>query len=171
MSGEVPFDPVTTAELTNHVVHEVLARLTALECHDLPGPLAEASSKEQAAGNERVARALQLLAKVASFHPHFGAIGNPFGPQWRDREQRSPMATDLSVEELQALAGAVRHLPQTELRARVADVLWEGKVQPRHEFAALAVRAYVESTGDRETGDMWPPLSSGWSERSSFLRS
>src|SRR5439155_7978353 len=70
--------------------------------------------------------------------------------------KRSLVPEDLAKSDLDALADVLDEIKDPEFRARVADVLWVSRKD--YKAAQKAVEAYIESSRELETGDMWPPF-------------
>lgn len=87
---------------------------------------------------------LELLATVCSFHMSAHNAHDPFGPLWRN--QRSLTPADLGGDELERLSALSETLEDSDLRARIHDVLWAAKRD--HREARKAVEFYVESAGE-----------------------
>jgi hypothetical protein len=110
-------------------------------------------SERKAAGDPSGSEAALLLGKVCHFYFRPDWPGNPWGPMEYGGRTRSVAAEDLSDEELDVLAAFAAEIKQPELRARVADVLWECK--RGHIFARMAIEAYRALAIEKEDLVSW----------------
>ncbi|MDE2572626.1 MAG: DUF4209 domain-containing protein, partial [bacterium] len=118
------------------------------------GPkLAEArdSAKDEDRGPD--ANALQLLAAVAMFGLSDDSK-EPFTPMMTGNGWRSPIPEDLSDQQFASLEVLLDAAAEPELRARIADVLWNRKRRtPEHGRAAI--HAYILSARRLFDPDQW----------------
>lgn len=104
------------------------------------------AAREVGEGTEGPAAALLLLAAVTSFHLELEKHNDPFQPMLRVQEGRSPVPGDLTPAHLAVLEEFLPQVPDDELKARLADVLWL-QVRPRKHLLALeAAAAYLRSS-------------------------
>src|SRR5438067_1170104 len=90
--------------------------LSSSENTSNPPPYSEAE-KLRAVGDHTGYRVFKLLGAIASFHPNYDASGNPYGPLWRERTQRSLMAEDLNDLQLKTLQEILPEIRDVEFRA------------------------------------------------------
>jgi len=108
------------------------------------------------AGDDLGYRVYSLLAAVALFCANYDAEGNPYGAYFTSPTgQRSLIAEDLSDADLDALAGIVNEISDSDFRARVADILWECRRD--HKMAEVAVHAFLKAADAVKTDELWPP--------------
>jgi len=117
---------------------------------------ADLSRKLKEQGDERGDRVFWFLSVVCSFHPNYDKKGNPYGPFWTEGNKRALMAEDLVSEDLDVLAAILPDAHDPELRARIADVLWECRKD--HRSAQIAIEAYLETGEVTAPEDIWAPF-------------
>ena len=96
-----------------------------------------------------------LLQSVFSFHFKPGNASEPFGPISAIGQKRSMIPSDLTEDQLSALAATIELIDDPEYRARISDVLW----LRRHDAAVarVAVNAYLQSGSRLEDPEHWVP--------------
>ncbi|MFK5923788.1 MAG: DUF4209 domain-containing protein [Verrucomicrobiota bacterium] len=95
----------------------------------------------------------RLLGRLCSYMPNYDISGNPYGPFSPDGKHRSHMAEDLTEDDLDALEGIVENVEDSELGARISDVIWE--CRKSHIYARKAVGFYIDSAKRLENADSW----------------
>jgi hypothetical protein len=133
---------VTAQQILSVIDREAIAQLSLRKLAEHFGKLAIEKGHLKADAEERACR---LLTAVCSFLPNFEFKGNPFGPWWHNMAgpgTRSLMAEDLEEEDIDALEGIVASLQNHELRARVADVVWECR-KKSHLIGRDAIQSYI----------------------------
>ena len=151
---EIPFQ-VTAAHVARYDWPSIIAVCKEKQCEHYFDLLGKKSSELGAAGDETGRQVFRFLATICSFHANYDSTGNPYGPLWRNGDQRAVMAEDLTDADLQALSDLLPTIEDTEFRARVADVLWECRKD--HKAARVAVDAFIASAKALEGGEFWSP--------------
>lgn len=117
------------------------------ECHSYSRLLQKKARETKDSGNANKAAVLSILGHVASMMLRPAEVIEPFDP-------RSANVDDFSHQELVFLAEVASDILDSELRARVGDLLWVRKRDFR--FAELAIDAYLESATILEDPEDWP---------------
>lgn len=86
--------------------------------------------------------AWNLLQRVFNFHFKPSQLMEPFGPMMTDGGKRTMIPEDLSDEQLDELQSTLEGVGNPEYRARVGDILWLRRKDPK--AARIAVDAYLE---------------------------
>lgn len=97
----------------------------------------------EAAGEDGPARALQLLGAACRPVLRPDDDEGPFVPMFRTEGRRSTLPEDFSDEELDALASSLLDINDTDLGARIRDILWVRRRD--YKAAREAVPLYVSS--------------------------
>src|SRR5690349_8864122 len=71
--------------------------------------------------NEEIFR---LLGDICSLHLRLDSPERPFGPLMSSSTGRTAIPEDFNEDQTRFLADIVAELPDADLRARIADVLW-----------------------------------------------
>lgn len=135
---------VTTQQLLSVLKQDEIEGMSCSKLADYFGKVALEKQKAKDSSGEA---AFSLLMIVCHFLPNFDFKGNPFGPWWHNLSgpgSRSLMAEDLSEEDIDALEGLVPNIQNPDLRARVADVVWECR-KKSFLVGQAAVHAYIEA--------------------------
>ncbi|MBV6498780.1 MAG: hypothetical protein CJBNEKGG_01008 [Prosthecobacter sp.] len=134
---------VTAQQVLEVIDHIAITQLSLRKLAEHFGDLAKEKKHHRALTEERACR---LLVAACSFLPNFEFKGNPFGPWWHNLAgpgTRSLMAEDLCDEDINALEGIVTSLQNLELRARIADVVWECRKRS-HLIGRDAIQSYIQ---------------------------
>jgi hypothetical protein len=147
---------VTAQDIRNYDWQSLLKNASKRDCRTYMSLfLAEAKAREDS-GDELGRRVYSLLWVVSSFFPDYDANGNPYGPLWTKIDgSRALMAEDLEDSDLDALSGILDVIADSEMRARIGDILWEQRRD--HKAAQIAVRAFLETAELHKTDDLWLP--------------
>jgi tetratricopeptide (TPR) repeat protein len=94
-----------------------------------------------------------LLQSLYSFNFRPADAAEPFGPQSVIGDRRSMIPSDLTDEQLVALASTLDQIGDPEYRARILDVLWLRRRDPT--AARAAVDAYLQSGSRLEDPEHW----------------
>lgn len=126
-------------------------------CSNFAGVL-DAKWREVLAAEDRIGAAvLSLLSDVCSYGLRPADRQEPFGPRLRGDGCRTPIPSDLDDPSRVLLADIYDTISVSELRARVADVLF---VLRRHQkFGQVALDAYLESAEVLMTPEHWAEAS------------
>ncbi len=103
-----------------------------------------AAKAAEVTGNAENLEVFQLLARITSFWFDLSDRNNPFRPliTYRDGSQTFSV-DDLDVEAVNVLEELVVSISDPEMQARVADILWIKKRNPK--WAIMAASAYIAS--------------------------
>jgi hypothetical protein len=96
-----------------------------------------------------------LLTSVTSMQLRPSNTREPFGPMFVLEDCRSAIPEDLTEESLDALAEWMPEIQDSELKARIADLLWFRRRRP--EYARTAIAAYMDTARQIEDAEHWPP--------------
>jgi len=110
-------------------------------------PTSAADAKQRALVN--------LLARVTGMRLNVQETSEPFLPNFVGPNSRTPIPGDFNDAELLFLSEIINDVPDAELRARIADVLWVRKRD--HKMARLAIESYLVSATRLEDPVEWPP--------------
>lgn len=133
----------------------VLEGVEEKSCIHFHQSLHTASEAASASGDEECARTLRNLADAASLYLRTENPNEPFGPLMVIGGRRTAVPEDFddaALDELEALAPS---MPEPDLQARLADLVWVRRRQPG--MARIAVAAYLKTALATEDPDMWPP--------------
>ncbi len=97
---------------------------------------------------------LVLLGAVSSFSLKLDTKEQPFEPWAVFRNSRGAAVEDLGDEDLVILEEILPEIVDTELRARIADILWIKRRDHRH--ARSAVESYLEAGERLLSPEEWP---------------
>ncbi|MDI1226177.1 MAG: DUF4209 domain-containing protein [bacterium] len=97
---------------------------------------------------------ISLFERIFSFHLRPDSPGEAFGPMLQMEGKRSAIPADLTKEQREFLATLLPKVADEEMRARIADTLWELKHGKATFFASEAVRAYLTAAEQSEE-DGW----------------
>lgn len=134
---------VTTEDVLSIDWDEAISDSVEKECHYYFSRFYKASDKAKNNKNITHSEILKLLGMICSFHLDLENYESPFEPALILRESRSPSIEDLTENDYEALLMIVELVKDSELKSRIADILWVGKRQ--HLQAKNAVFSYIES--------------------------
>ena len=135
---------------------------------DWPAVIAGASDKEcvayceafraragqaHADGKEKDRLVFQLLSEICSFGFEPRQIVDPFPPRMTVGNARWPIPADVAEDDLLLLGQLAPDIQDSELRARITDLLWVRKRD--HRYAGLAIDAYLSSALTLENGPVF----------------
>lgn len=107
-------------------------------------------------GNESRAKLFYFLYEVASIGWAPAADVSAFCPQCTFSDgTRTRIPSDYSEQEADLLRDLAPTIADPEMRARIADVVWERKRD--HNSAELAVQAYLQSAARLDDPENWSP--------------
>jgi len=123
---------------------KVIEQCAQKECQRYRGVFFIEAEKAEQAADAKAQEVFLLLGRIASLYFKLDNDQDPFGPMfvWQDG-QPSFIVDDLTDEHAQVLAEIVPEVADSEMRARIADVLY---IRTRNvSFAGLAIDAYLAS--------------------------
>lgn len=136
-------------------VNAILAAVAEKDCAAFSRVLAEAAAKAKTVEQVECEGLLRLLANATSLHLQVHDPSEPYVPMMVFRDRRTAAIEDFSAQELDRLRELIPFIAETELRARLCDILWER--QRDHQMASTAIPAYVGAALQVEDADLWPP--------------
>lgn len=95
----------------------------------------------------------QLFGDITSYHLDLDSKGIPYGPYLITKDRRSPSIEDLNEEELSFLDDIIEEITNSEIKARVADVLWIRK--RNYQKAMIACNAYLQAYYQMVKPESW----------------
>ncbi|OMD39207.1 DUF7380 domain-containing protein [Paenibacillus odorifer] len=134
---------IKTEDVNNVDWDEFIKSSEKKECYYYYSLFYEASDRSQFKKEIVMNEILKLLGMVCSFHLDLENYEEPFKPAIILMESRSPSIEDLTDNDYEAIELIVDFIKDSELKARLADVLWVGK--RNHRKASTAVFSYIES--------------------------
>lgn len=132
---------------------EAVAESDEKECQRYSGFFLSRAREAEESGDEEAREAFAVLGGVTSMTLKADSREEPFGPMMVFSTGRSATLEDFTDNHLGALKEVVAETTDSELRARIADVLWCRK--RNHRTAELAVRSYLKSAANLRAGDGW----------------
>jgi hypothetical protein len=123
------------------------------ECSLYSTAFHKAAKEADETGNAPARDVFALLGVATSFVMRSGSKSEPFGPLFVFNDSRAPTIGDLTDDQIIVLRLVVPRIPQPELRARIADVVWERTRD--HVAASIAVCAYLASASALENPSHW----------------
>lgn len=136
-------------------VNAILAAVEEKDCAAFSRVLGAAATRARDDEQIECEAFLWLLANATSLHLQVHDPSEPYVPMMVLRDRRTAAIEDFTAEELDRLRSSIPFIAETELRARLCDILWER--QRDHQMASMAVSAYVGAALQLEDPDSWPP--------------
>lgn len=136
-------------------VNAILAAVEEKDCAAFSRVLGAAATRARDDEQIECEAFLWLLANATSLHLQVHDPSEPYVPMMVLRDRRTAAIEDYTAEELDRLRSSIPFIAETELRARLCDILWER--QRDHQMASMAVSAYVGAALQLEDPDSWPP--------------
>jgi len=118
-------------------------------------PLRTKADELRAAGNEDAAFVVDLVAVVCTFALQEDNPSNPFAPRMVMGGMRTPIVDDLEDGHFAMLESVRDAIRDAELRARIADVLWQRRGRKVAD-AVTAVSEYMNSARRLDDPGWWP---------------
>ena len=113
--------------------------------------LFQAAKAAEEDGKESHGRVLRLLAEACSMTLSSERSNEPFGPLWRDRQDRSIIPSDFTESEIDFFAKITDSVDEPTLKARLADLVWVRSVPRKVKFAIEAIDSYTQAPPSRNT--------------------
>ncbi|GAB1488483.1 DUF4209 domain-containing protein [Opitutaceae bacterium] len=134
-------------------INQPIAGYKAENCATYMQAYAGASKTAAAKGETEAAAAFRFLNAITGFAESFDTPLEPFVAFARFPDSRSPIPSDLSADDVEALRLVAPKAADPSLRARLHDVLWVlVKDVPAGQEAA---RAYLEAGKIQNSGENW----------------
>ncbi len=107
-------------------------------------------------GDKDAATMVKLIALVTTFALREGHPTEPFAPRITfTNGHRTPIVQDLQDGHFDMLAAVLDFVTDPELRARIADVLWQRQRRDVNH-AVIAIEAYLDSARRLDDAARWP---------------
>ena len=107
--------------------------------------LFQAAKEAEEDGKENRGRVLRILAEACSMTLSSERSNEPFGPLWRDRQDRSIIPSDFTESEIDFFAKITDSVDEPTLKARLADLVWVRGVPGAFRFAVKAIDSYTQA--------------------------
>ena len=133
-----PFELVSVEDFAAVDVNGVTATVEGLGRWDVDLPMIRAA---EVAGDPVRFRVLRLMATVLGMHLRDESEGDDLAPQWRGLDGRTAIPDDVREAQARVLAAVAPGLDHPTVRARVADVAYEGG---ERRAGRIAIDAYCE---------------------------
>jgi len=131
---------LSVTHFEDHNWREVLGQAEKPTCRQYARLFAERLEEAREEGHAEAEELYQTLHSVSALHLRPKGDGTPL-----------PGVDELDAEKLQVLAEVFASIEDSELRARVADILWVRKVGDNpYQFALEAIDSYAESANRLE---------------------
>lgn len=137
----MPFEPVSIEDFAAVDVNGVTAAVEGLGRWDVDLPMIRAAEAAQAGGDPVRFRVLQLMAMVLGMHLRDESEGDSLAPRWRGPDGRTAIPDDFREVQAGVLAAVAPGLDHPAVRARVADVAYEGG---ERRAGRIAIDAYCK---------------------------
>jgi hypothetical protein len=137
------FDSLTEADFVAADIDNVIAPCDYQECRQFHYEFANTSTAAESDGNAAMAKVYGLLSAVASLCLSMEDRQASFEPMMIMKDRRSAALSDFDASSLTALEYAANATQNTELLARISDVLWTLKND--YTWAIKAIRAYIDA--------------------------
>ena len=134
---------VTITDLERCAWQEVIANAAEKHCFHYSELFRKKCEEAEAAGDREAAQAFRLLLDLTFYRFVPESVNEPFQPTLVMDERRSATSGDLTDEELAMLRELAPGIEDAEMRARVADAIWDRKRDVK--FAQMAIDSYLES--------------------------
>jgi hypothetical protein len=152
----MPTTAFTLADIVSSGWENALDTCTEKEIFQFAGALRREAMLAENGGDATRAQLFYFLYGVASIGWEPGSAVNVFRPQFTFSDgTRALIPTDYSEQESELLRDLVPTISDPEMRARVADVVWERKRD--YKCAQAAIEAYLESAARLEDPEQWSP--------------
>ncbi len=139
---------------------EIVTQSPKKECNTYQRLFFDEAQKEEVGGDKIGQEVFTLLGAVCSLRldPEADEVFAPAFVWYGPPAIRAFILDDFTENHLQALALIVDDIQDVELRARVADVLWEKARGKYYSELPIAIEAYFESASHLlETTEYWSP--------------
>ena len=142
--GDAPARPVEFVSMADFEavdVNLVTDGVEGLSRWDVDLPLIRAATAAEEAGEPQRLRVLRLMAMIMGMHLRNESEGDAIGAQWRGLDGRTAIPDDFRDAQAAVLAAVATTLAHPTLRARVADVAYEGG---QRRAGRVAIDAYCD---------------------------
>lgn len=154
MGIEQPTGPLTTADFSVSDWEKAIDACTKKESFHFAAALRREAAVAENSGDLQRTQVFRFLAEAASIGWESGASGEVFRPQATFADgTRTRVPADYSDDEVGVLKALAPTIRDPEMRARVADIVWERVCD--YASAQAAVDAYLESASRLEHPENW----------------
>jgi hypothetical protein len=145
---------LTIADFASFDWEQVLDAHPKKVIYEFEGALGRKASEARNSGDTSRAEVFAFLTEITSLGWEPGSAVEPFKPRFILADgNRSRIPTDYSDHDADLLKALVPTVRDPEMRARIADVVWERCRD--HVSAEIAVEAYLESATRLEDPEDW----------------
>lgn len=131
----------------------VIARSDDKECNYYMSHLWQKAREASDANDSKAEELFRLLGDICSLHLRLDSPDQPFGPMMTSQQGRTAIPEDFDADQIRFLNDIVRDVTDSDLRARIADVLWV--LRRDYKLGEMAVSAYLESARTLEDPEHW----------------
>jgi hypothetical protein len=149
----LPSIPLSKEDFVQAQWERVISECQDKKCEIYSTHFFDKAREAQEAGNTKSQAVFILLGGITSLMLVPDSSDEPFAPLAVFHNFRSIIVDDISDIHLDVLAELASEIPDAELRARIADIIWLRK--RNYKMAQLAVSSYVESASNLEDSEVW----------------
>jgi hypothetical protein len=147
--------PLFAEDFAQYPWQDVIAASARKECSEYHAGFAQAVSEAEAAGDEKAQAVYGLLEVITSLYFDPRSDHDPLVPGLSLLRSRTSRIYDLADVHLDALQALLPSVPDPELRARAADILW---LRSRRSgmIRDTLIDAYLRTARALEDPEHWP---------------
>lgn len=145
--------PLTKKDFETSKWEQIIAQCEGKECYNYADLLFKKAHEAQDVGDKKLQEIYSLLGGITSMSLNPESPTAPFRPMIVMSNSRSAIVDDFSENHLEVLGEVVFDISDSEIKSRIADVLWVRKKDYR--FAQIAIEAYLESANILEHPENW----------------
>jgi hypothetical protein len=146
--------PLTKKDFEELQLDEIIKKCDRKECERYFLTFFTKADEAKAAGEAKTEEIFALLGNATSMMLKLNSPTEPFTPLSVLYNSRSAIIDDFSEDHLKFFSEIVLDISDSELRARIADILWVKKRDFR--AAELAITSYLDSATILEDPVQWP---------------
>ncbi|MED3928360.1 hypothetical protein P4594_25265 [Priestia megaterium] len=121
---------------------KILNSHSLIENRDYSKKFYEEMDQFEESGNKKQKLLYKLFGDITSYYLDLDSKDNPYKP-FVYRDKRTASIEDLTASDLSFLDSIVKEIPNSEIKARIADVLW---LRLRNSnFIELAIGTYIDA--------------------------
>jgi len=132
---------------------DAIEQAPAKDCFHYNSLFISRKAEAERQGDHKAVAVFGLVADVTSMCLRAENHKDPFGPMFVMNGKRSAILDDFTDHELSLLKELVGEMSDSELRARIADVVWMRKRD--YKMAEVAIESYLESASLLEDPKHW----------------
>jgi hypothetical protein len=149
-----PFIEISKDDFMHSGWQEVINESPNKECFDYSMRFRAKALEAAESSNAKAQQVLILLSDITSMRMKLDSPEEPFGPMMVLHGGRTATVDDLEESHLSVLGDVLSDIADSELKARISDVLCFRK--PDYRMADLAISSYLESAKALEDPNHWP---------------